>query len=202
MQCTIKWCVISFERTLCVLTFSTNPFCILSQRTNARKRSELLAKQCFFFFLRKVHQKMAEHLSHLSPKQYELYLEILFIVFVLGENRELSPKKSNRFSSLSLDMTFDTWKHHWGACFHLSSISYLLSLPVSHWKVFCVCVVKGFFHSFPCYAMSLSFTFMARMRLFESTRPCCLGISALHSFDLQLLSFKSILKYFFCNSTE
>lgn len=102
-----------------------------------------------FFFLRKVHQKMAEHLSHLSPRQYELCLEILFIVFVLGENREpvtLSPKKSNRFSSLSLDMTFDTWKHHWGACFYLSSISYLLSLPVSHWKVFCVCVLwRDFF---------------------------------------------------------
>lgn len=132
---------------------------------------------------------MTKHLSHLSPKQYELCLEILFIVFMLGENREpvtLFPKKSNRFSSFSLGIAFDTWKHYCGACFHLSSVSYLLSLPVRHCKFW---VVKGFFNSFPYYMMSLSLTFRGRgrTRLSKSRKPHCLGISALHTFGMPLI---------------
>lgn len=137
--------------------------------------------------LRKVQQKN-DKTSLTSPKQYELYLEILFIAFMLGENRKpvtLFPKKSNRFSSFSLGIVFDTWKHYCGACLHLSSVSYLLSLPVNHWKFFCV--VKGFFHSFPCYMMSLSFAFRGWTRLSKSTRPRCLGISSLRTFGMPLI---------------
>lgn len=70
-------------------------------------------------------KKKTKHLSYLSLKQYELCLETLFIVFMLGQNREpvtLFPEKSNIFSSFRLGIASDTWKHYCGACLHLSSV--------------------------------------------------------------------------------
>lgn len=125
-----------FWKTLCSHIFYTNTFSVSGQGTNATKMW-FIGK--IVIFLGKVQQKNDKtSLALVSQEVQTPSWDTVFCFHALRQLRAWFLLLRRVIDFLLIDWVWYL-KCSWGACLHLSSLSYLLSQPVSHWKGFFLC---------------------------------------------------------------